>query len=97
MKIIFEKHISKRKLPVNFNLVDKILFEQEFERTIANTHLVRIKNAFVTREIIIKSLFSLRKYLRYSLVYPNISGLILLKRILLFRKGFEKMMAEYGS
>jgi hypothetical protein len=91
MKILFEEHITKRKQPVNFNNGDLQIFEHEFERKIRDTHLLVLKNAFYIYDVIMKFGKSPRKYLSYSLVYPDIPFKTILKRILLFRRGYIKL------
>ena len=56
MKVIFKKHISKRKPPLNLLKVDYMLFEHEFEKEIKETHLIEVSNAIILKDIIIKKL-----------------------------------------
>jgi hypothetical protein len=91
MKILFKEHISKRNLPVNFKKEDTLLFEHEFEKKIANTHIIQLKRAFIIREIIIGFSLNLRKYLSYSLVHPDISIVTILKKNTIVQERVSKI------
>jgi len=89
MKIIFEKHLSTRKPPVNITNVEISLFQHEFEKKIRNTHVIKISNGFILNNLIIKFGCNLKKYLTYSFVHVIINNKGLIKRILLFRRLFK--------
>lgn len=89
MRVIFEEHISNRKRPVNIVNDDIALFEHEFKKNIRNTHLIRVYNGIILKDIIIKLWKNPRKYLTYTLINPNITIKSILKRILFFRRGLN--------
>lgn len=91
MRVIFEEHLTKRKLPVNFKKEDTPLFQDEFERKIRDTHLVKLKNGFFIYDVIMKLWKNPKKYFSYSLVYPEVPLKTVIKRILLFRRGYCKI------
>lgn len=89
MKLLFEKHLSKRKPPVNLKVADVVLFANELEKEINNTHLLELKNAVVSKDCIINSV-RLRKYAGYTHI-NTISNKSLAKRLLLILAGAEKI------
>jgi hypothetical protein len=91
MKIIFEEHLSKRKQPANLKIDDITLFEHEFEKKIRSTHLVKISNAFILKDLIIELWQNPKKYQSYSLAHPKLTKKSILQRILFFKRGFKKI------
>ena len=91
MKIIFEEHLSKRKQPANLKIDDITLFEHEFEKKIRSTHLVKLSNAIILKDLIIELWQNPKKYQSYSLVHPKLTKKSILQRILFFKRGFKKI------
>ena len=89
MKIILEEHINKRNLPKNLREKDIHLFEKEFEKKIKATHIIKTKNAFVFKDLIVSITLNLNKFTEYTHVVTKFNFLNRLKRILLIRNGIH--------
>jgi hypothetical protein len=89
MKIIFEEHLSKRKQPSNLKNDDISLFHHEFEKKVKNTHLLKVSNGIILKDLIIELWQNPHKYKSYSFAHPRITKKSIIQRILLFRRGLK--------
>lgn len=88
MKTIYDKHISKRTLPINLTQEDQRLFAREFSKEIDKTTLTKLTNAHILKDAI----FSIRKF-RFYLSHSHIHALskkALLKRFLVLFSSKQK-------
>jgi capsular polysaccharide biosynthesis protein len=91
MKIIYEEHLSKRKQPANLKNDDITLFQHEFEKKVINTHLLKLSNGIILKDLIIELWQTPHKYKSYSLAHPKITKKSIIQRFLFFRRGLKKI------
>lgn len=86
MKILFEKHSSKRRTPINLNESDTYLFAHELNKEIRETHLLELESIYILKDTI----FDLNKFKLYTVGYSRVNQIhiirLLQRLFLLFKR-----------
>ena len=88
MKIIYDKHISKRTPPENLKDGDLKLFSHEFSKEIRETHLLELRDVLILNDIVV-SMNKGRIYFDYTHAHKGKLKSLIKSVCMIVTKGVE--------